>query len=109
MKSDTKETLLGGFCVCLFFFSLLLFAIGAPLYCSGHVGRKVEPGQYWIAQYQNDNPFIAHETNMVLAVKNGYVSFKNARGEWNNTVAAFRCENKLVGHAPAPKPQVEDP
>jgi hypothetical protein len=108
MNADTKEKI-GCFCIVTGFVSLFAFVIIAPLYKNGIIGRTPQPGQYWIAQYQNDNPFIAHETNTVLAVKNGYVSFKNARGEWNNTVAAFRCENKLVGNVSPPRPTVEDP
>ena len=80
-----------------------------PAYKGGIIGRMPQPGDYYIEYYQHDTPFIAHETNMVLSVKNGYISFRNSKGDWNNTVSAFRGTHKHVGHVPSPTPPLEDP
>ena len=108
MKIDTKEAI-GKICFAAFFLSLLVFCTVGSLWYNGIIGRTPKVGDYYIEDYQHDNPFIAHETNVVLSVKNGYISFRNSKGEWNNTVSNFRCIHKHVGHVPPPKPIVEDP
>lgn len=96
MKYFTKRTT----SIITFFLSLVVFSIVGPLWCTGTIGRTPKVGDYYIEDYQHNNPFIAHETNVVLFVKNGYISYRNSKGEWNNAVSSFRCTHTHVGHVP---------
>jgi hypothetical protein len=93
----------------IIFLSVIVAAILTPLYFTGVIGRPLKVGDYYIEDYEHDNPFIAHETNVVLAVKNGYVSFRNKTGDWNSRVSNFRSRHTYVGHVPPPTPPLEDP
>ena len=105
MKSSTNEKLSITFVA----LSLLALAVVPPLYFTGTIGRTPKVGDYYISDYLWDNPYVAHETNTITGVSNGYVCYSNSKGSFTDTVVSMRNCYTHVGHVPPPKPLVEDP
>ena len=98
--------ILGRLVVIVFIVSFIAAIFLVPFWLGGDIGRTPKTGDYYIEKYQHDNPFIYHETNTIVAVRNGYVSYKKYDSkEYNQTLCSFRLTYIHVGHTP---PLIED-
>jgi hypothetical protein len=72
----------------------LLFCIFMALLYSVVTPRV---GDYYVLKWEQENPFIYHNTNIVLAVKQGHVQYRNQYGIRSDTISNFRICYTCVG------------
>ena len=86
-----------------FIFSLLggavLFCAFMAIYSTGTVGKTPQVGDYYVPKWEQSDPFIYHNTNTVLAVKQGHVQYSNQYGIRSDTISSFRICYTYVGRS----------
>jgi hypothetical protein len=75
-------------------FSLLgaavLFCAFMAIYSTGTIGKTPQVGDYYVPKWEQKDPFIFHNTNTILAVKQGHVQYSNQYGIRSDTISSFR-------------------
>jgi len=86
-----------------FIFSLIgvavLFCIFMAIYSTGIIGKTPQVGDYYVPAWEQKDPFAVHHTNMVLAVKSGYVLYSNIYENRSEPVSFFRTYYTYVGRS----------
>ena len=83
-----------------FFVCSALFCAFMAIYYTGTIGKTPHVGDYYVAKWEQKDPFAVHNTNTILAVKQGYVQYKNQFGIRSDTLSSFRVCYTYVGRSP---------
>jgi len=77
----------------------LVFCIYMAIYSTGTIGKTPQVGDYYVPKWEQEDPFIYHNTNTVLAVKQGHVQYLNQYGIRSDTISSFRICYTYVGRS----------
>lgn len=81
-------------CVLALIFTVMGWGVGI-------VGAPIRIGAAYVDSTEGMNPFVAHTTNTILDVKDGYVLYRTQNGELRTTSKdAFRRENTKISGPP---------